>query len=295
MLDLPYPPPPPQVQGTPAILACTLLILGGVLALMWGRAIHRILLAGVGLLAGVTWGGPLAGVLGWDALTTQIALASVLGLLLALTARLIWASLASSLLVLAVGVPIVAYHARHMPYPPPQPEQETTAEQRAAAAIREALRDASADAAGGRPADRGDLGKPPETLGAWLGAFAWRSGPVVREVFRRHYPVLLPATLGAMGVGLIAGLLRPKTAATILTPFLGGAAMVAGGVGLAVSHRADAWKAVAGQPIPAAIGVGVLGLGGMVFQFHQLHAAKKRTAAEEKDGEGDKKGESNSE
>ena len=91
------PPPLPQYPDSLALGVAGPSVVVGVLLLLWGRSIHRALLCGVGMIAGLVLAVPAAERFGINLTAARLTGAIVLGLLGLIMARPVWAGLAAVL------------------------------------------------------------------------------------------------------------------------------------------------------------------------------------------------------
>lgn len=111
MVNIP-PPPYPVLDLTAAYIAAGVGVVLGAFLLLWGRHLHRALLAAVGAAAGFLLAGPLAARIGAEVFTVRIGLVIVAAIVALVSARAIWALLGGAI---AVGAATVVLKLRIAP------------------------------------------------------------------------------------------------------------------------------------------------------------------------------------
>ena len=245
MLNIPVPP-----QAVPADAIAVAIVAGGMIAgaalLLWGRKLHRALLALAG--AGVGWevGCRLSGSIpvAWQITAVGAMLvAAVIGVFLA---RLLWALIAGALAGAVTYVVLLNSLLAKLP------EKDVPA-----------------------------FGMP---AGGNLNDWAMSCWPFARDCFEKLWATESATLLIALSVTslavLLVAILRPQLASIFLTSLLGGAAIAAGGTVIAGRIEAGLWPGEWSRwLIPASI-TGVLLIAGLTYQYRGAF----REARETRDG-----------
>jgi len=247
--------PIPPIDALPAWqagLAGAVCALAGGIVLLWGRLLHRVLLmiAGAGL---AYWLSPaLADRTGLSPLAVKAAAILAAVILCLVLARLIWAYLAAAAAAAAAALIILPACMGETPgHPWP----------------------AFAEGAGCLP--------------DWLAEAGRFLLAVLQTQWQTSHLWLLAAAGAAAVVPLLLFLLRPRLAAIFMTSLAGGSAVVGGLALLAGLVRPSAIHAAWQNGHILAGMVGVLLLGGMVFQYYGAFQADKAEKA--KEAQADKK------
>lgn len=186
MLNIPLP-PRFAITATVAYAAAGAGIAGGVILLLWGRHVHRALLAAAGAAAGYLLAVPLAHRLGAPPTTVRIVMVLTLAIVAVVGARAAWVLLGGGL---AVGVSTLVLRARVAP--PTWPPCETIA-----AWLRALLATATPEAS--------------LLTGHWLDALLMLALPgvavlILGAVFARMMRIFMTSLLGAAAVIVGMGL-----------------------------------------------------------------------------------------
>lgn len=250
MLSIPVPPPPQlsdQLSQTVQYACFGGGAVVGIVLLLWGRNVGRIMLTLVGMGVGYLTGATIAGALGADPVLGQVMAAVTFGVICLLTARLIWALLTTMLFeTLAIFL-----------------------------LMRHFMNDVAAKAA----PTFGDAGSFPTWLAA-LGNYLWASFQILRET-NMGTVLLVAVPVGLLP--LMVTLLRPRLSVIFATALLGGAMLTTSLWLLAVRLRPglwpeDWWRFL----IPAGVVV-VMAIIGWVYQGHgEVEAMRRRQQAKDK-------------
>jgi hypothetical protein len=253
VLSIP-PPPPPQIAGPIAwAVVVVAAVLGGAM-LLWGRVLHRSVLAVAGAVAGILAAEALAQQFHMPVVAMGVVAILVLATVGAVAARIVWA-LAGGAVFGAAGVTILL-------------SQMLT---RLAAASQPAFQAESA-----------------EGLRAWAVEAARYVSTGVEALWPEHRAAVLWTLCLAGGVPLVTLLLAPRIGKIFMTALLGSAGLV-GGLLLAVRLvRDDLWPTRWSGYLLCAVAGLVLLVFSLVYQYctdvaerHARQAAEERAAAEE--------------
>jgi hypothetical protein len=235
-------------------------ILVGALLLVFGRMVHRGVLAVAGIGLGVLLGPMVAASVGVDVLIARVAMAGVLGTLGVVGARLMWVLGLTALAVSLTGAGVVLYHMQWVP-----------------------LSDL--------PEFRSDLA---ETWPGFLLATWHYLHGIGLQVYHRNAMVLGSSAV-AVGVAAgVVGLLLPTCCTVFMTALLGALVVIAAAQGAFLAGAGHAVPEAMGRPIIALSSIVVLAAAGWVVQGIGAHKAarkakkKKEKQAEEQQSAGEK-------
>ena len=249
--------PTPICAAAPATLAGTAagLLIAGAAMLLYGRKLHRVFLAAVGLCIGALLAGPIARQFDWPVLVTRAILGAVVAALAAVSARAVWVLLLASLaLAVAGGVLLSAYGEQALDDAGPAPQLAPDA--------------------------------PSETV---IQAYTDYSERLWRAFFQPRQTLIVLVLAGAATGGAVAGVLLPQFTVILLTALLGALCAVAGGLTALLAVRPAAWQATARTwliPVSILAGLTVVSI---VRQWRSAIREKKRKADEEAEGAEDGK------
>lgn len=232
MFDIP-PPPVPLLDPAVAYACAGGAAVGGLVCLLWGRRIHRLIAAlaggGAGILAAPALAAKLVDV---DLVIVQVATVSILAVVGLIAAHAVWALLAAGL----VAVPVVMALAGHY--------------------VPESL-----------PAPFSPAGQTLEDWAAAWAPFAWDR---LTMAWESDSAKLLLASAPPVAVVLVAGLLLPRLAAIVMSSVLGAFAFLGAGALAAARAKPSLWQR-AWDNLAVTVGcVGALALVGLIGQYRSV-------------------------
>ena len=229
MVEIPVPAMPVLEQPVAYALAAGAVLTGAIL-LLWGRRVHRVLLALAGAGAGWVLAEPAAKAVNVDnRLLVAAAMIACLAILCAVAARAIWAILAGASCGAAAG----------------------------AAMVLRLLAD---------QADAPKFQAKSPALSDWLTGLAEFAREAYQAVSAEHSAVVLAVASGAALVPLVIGLIWPRPVNIFMTALLGAVAMTKGLFVIAVKLAPSLWNGKWSDcRVPLGI-AGVLMLLGLVCQ-----------------------------
>jgi len=241
MLSIP-PPPVPSLEVGVAYLAGGIALGCGLVLLLAGRLVDRVLLALVGAAIGAAIAGPLAASWGVNWMVVAVTAAVVLAVVFVLSSRVLWALAAGAMFAcLGTLVAAVAYW----------PGLELAAASQPAA---------SQAAAASQPAD---------ALAAWAQSCADLSHRTVLALWDQRFLAMIWTLVLAGGMPLVTAIMLPRLARIVMTALLGALALVGGAVlVLTPSHIIlwpDRWALVALWGLLAV----VLMIAGTIHQYYR--------------------------
>jgi hypothetical protein len=264
--------PPPLAWGAIEYAVIAGAVVVGLLLMLWGRALGRVILGVAAAAAGVLLAAPLLAQvdavksMGLDINIIRAAAGLVAGAAAMIAARLVWGAAGGAFFgLIAVGL-LLAFA---------WPAAQSTAAPAAARASAPAATEHSvraalehADASAGSPA-----AAPAPTLGAWsldLLQSAWQAF-LARWNDKALYIVL--ALVLPVGVPIFVGMIRPRFGVIFMTSLLGATLLTLGVLALAVEFHPAVWDA-ANSHIYVPLAVAVLGFAiAMAYQYRSAKAA----------------------
>ncbi len=223
--------------------------LGGLVLLLWGRRVGRVLLMLAGAVAGVFLGSYVAPMLGVNTLAVQAAGAVSIALLCFVLARLIWAAVAAAICLFAAGYILIL----HFLFDPRQ-------------LVTELL--------------------PGRTVAQYTNEVVLYVRPAIEKLWGQNAAVLLLAGGLAITIPIVLMLVRPRLLTILTTSLLGTAALV-GSLATLTAWGVPSWRAPMQEYWYVVGGVAAaVCLTGMVVQY--LHACRKKPA-DDGDDKGGKK------